>query len=99
MPRWRHELRKTWTLPARSRHRITDSSPIPETKEIPRVRDLALVADKQPGPREEPLQLFLIDLLVDKDLAADLPRPQIHETRAIPLFTHHRLSSPKNHLE
>src|ERR1700730_12759586 len=35
MPRWRHELRNTWTLPARSRHRITDSSPIPETKKSP----------------------------------------------------------------
>ena len=43
--------------------------------------------DKQPGAREHPLQLLAVDLVVDKDLAADLPRRQIDETRPIPLFT------------
>src|SRR5215472_14421897 len=47
-------------------------------KEIPRVRDLAFVADKEPDAREEPFQLLLVDLVVDKDLAADLPRLQVH---------------------
>ena len=39
--------------------------------------------DKQPGPSKEPLQLLLIDLVVDKDLAADLPRGQVDEPGAV----------------
>src|SRR5262245_31463185 len=35
MPRCRHEFRKTWIFPARSRQRSTDSSPIDETKKSP----------------------------------------------------------------
>ena len=56
-------------------------------KEIPRLRDLALVADEQPRAGKEPLQLFPVDLLVNKDLAADLPCRHIDETGPIPLFT------------
>src|SRR6202040_3765998 len=51
----------------------------PRDEEIPRLWNLALVADKQPGAHEEPFQLFPVDLLVDKDLAADPPRVGIHE--------------------
>ena len=47
-------------------------------KVIAGLRHLALVADEQPGAREKPLQLFAVDLLVDKDLAADPPRLQVH---------------------
>ena len=50
---------------------------------IPRLRDLALMADKQPGPRKQPLQLLLVDLLIDKDLAADPPRRQVHQTAPV----------------
>ena len=49
-------------------------------KEIAGLRDLALMADKQPSAREEPLQFLPVDLLVDKDLAADPPRRHIDET-------------------
>src|SRR6516162_4110836 len=55
----------------------------PRDEVIPRLRDLALMANKQPYPREQPLQLLLVDLLVDEDLAADLPRRHIDEPRAI----------------
>ena len=44
------------------------------------------MADEQPGAGEQPLQLLLVDLLVDEDLAADPPRRQIDETRPVPLF-------------
>ena len=52
-------------------------------EEVAGVRDLALVADKEPGAGKDAFQLFLVDLVVDKDLAADLPRRQIDEPRAI----------------
>ena len=42
-------------------------------EEIAGVRDLAFVTDEQPGAGEQPLLLLAVDLLVDKDLAADLP--------------------------
>src|SRR5438270_11803938 len=48
--------------------------------------------DKEPGAREHPLQFLAVDLVIDKDLAADLPRRLIDETLAIPRrpFAHHR---------
>src|SRR5438094_8136677 len=55
-------------------------------KVVPRVLDLALMPDEEPYPREEPLQLLLIDLVVDKDLAADLPGLHVHEPRPVTLF-------------
>ena len=41
--------------------------------------------DKEPGAREYPLQLLAVDLVIYKDLAADLPGCDIDETLAIPL--------------
>ena len=61
-------------------------------EEVAGVRDLALVADEQPGAGEQPLQLLLVDLLVDEDLAADLPRCQIDETAPVP-YCHSRIAS------
>src|ERR1700730_2709841 len=55
-------------------------------KEIPWFWNLALVAYKQPGAGEEPLQFFAVDLLIDKDLAADLPRFHVHETRPVSML-------------
>src|SRR3954447_22665162 len=53
------------------------------------VRDLALVTDKQPGAGEDLLLLLGVDLVVDKDLAADLPRGEIDQTGAITLRACH----------
>src|ERR1700743_167765 len=49
-------------------------------KEITGVRDLALGPDKQPGAGEYPLLLLAVDLVIDKDLAADLPGREIDQT-------------------
>ncbi len=57
---------------------------------VARVRDLALMPDKQPHPGEEPLQLLLVDPLVDEDLAADLPRRHVHQTGPVALFASDR---------
>src|SRR5215472_13094475 len=54
-------------------------------KEVARVWDLALVSDKEPGAGEHTLQLLAVDLVVDKDLAADLPLRQINETGSVAL--------------
>ena len=51
-------------------------------KEIAGVGDLALMADKQPGAGEQPLLLLRIDLVIDKDLAADLAGRPVDEARA-----------------
>ena len=45
---------------------------------IARLFDLAFVSDEQPGPGEDLLQLPLVDLLVYKDLPADLPFRQVY---------------------
>src|SRR5262249_21140459 len=42
-------------------------------EEISGPRDLALVADEEPGAREDPLALLCVDLLAHEDLAADDP--------------------------
>src|SRR5207237_2492586 len=44
------------------------------------------------GAREHPLQFLAVDLVIDKDLAADLPRRHIDETAAISRrpFARHR---------
>ena len=47
------------------------------------VRDLALVSDKEPGAGEDPFLLLGVDLLVDKDLAADLPGLHIDQPRPV----------------
>ena len=60
----------------------------PRDEVIPRLGDLALMADEQPGPRKEPLQLLLVDLVIDEDLAADPPRRQVHQTAPVPLHGH-----------
>src|SRR3954447_9898483 len=57
---------------------------------IARVRNLALVADEQPGTSENLLLLLGVDLVVDKDLATDLPRCEVNETGAITLRARHR---------
>jgi hypothetical protein len=43
-------------------------------EEVAGVWDLALMADKEPSAGKDAFQFFLIDLIVDKDLAADLSR-------------------------
>src|SRR5437868_4708194 len=50
------------------------------------------MSDKEPGAREHPLQFLAVDLVIDKDLAADLPRRHIDETAAISRrpFARHR---------
>src|SRR5437899_2652535 len=40
---------------------------------VARLRDLALVADEEPGAGEDPLELLPVDLLAHEDLAADDP--------------------------
>src|SRR5712691_1213309 len=55
----------------------------PRGGEIAGVGDLALMPDEEPGPGEDPLLLLGVDLLVDKDLTADLPGAQINEAGAI----------------
>src|SRR5260370_42408738 len=55
----------------------------PRGGEIARVGDLALMPDKEPGAREDPLLLLGVDLLVDKDLAADLPGSEIDQARPV----------------
>src|ERR1700730_5095587 len=57
---------------------------------VARVGDLALMPDKEPHPGEEPLQLPLVDLLVDEDLAADPPGRYVPQTRPIARFTRAR---------
>src|SRR5260370_13505254 len=61
-------------------------------EEIAGVRDLALMPDKEPRAGEHPLQFLAVNLVVDKDLATDVPRRRIHETLAIPRcpFARHR---------
>src|SRR5438045_1887146 len=51
--------------------------------EIAGVRNLAFMANEEPGVREDPLQFLLVDRLVDKDLAADLTGLQIDQTRPL----------------
>ena len=63
---------------------------------VARLEDLALVADEEPGPGEDLLQLLPVDLLAHEDLPADDPgvhvdqRLQILEPRAghTPLLDH-----------
>ncbi|HXC14552.1 MAG TPA: hypothetical protein VNV39_17165 [Stellaceae bacterium] len=64
----------------------------PRDEEVAGVRDLAVVADKEPSAGEQPLLLLLVDRLVDKNLAADPPFAQIDQTRPIPFRArgHHR---------
>src|ERR1700720_1457783 len=57
------------------------------------VRDLALMADKEPGAGKDPLLLLGVDRLVDEDLAADLPGLQIDQPRAV---THGHDCPPTN---
>ena len=58
----------------------------PRDEVVARVRDLAFMPDKQPRPCEEPLQLLPVNLLVDKDLAADLPGGHVYQTGPVTLF-------------
>ena len=52
---------------------------------IPGFGDLALMPDKEPGAGKDALQFLGVDPLVDENLAADLPRSQIDETRPVAL--------------
>ena len=40
-------------------------------EEVPRLRDLAFVAEEQPAARKDPLQLLFVDLPLDEDASAD----------------------------
>src|SRR5438094_70210 len=53
-------------------------------EEIAGVRDLALMADKQPGAGEDALLLLGVDRVVDEDLAADPPGLEIDQPGAVP---------------
>src|SRR5713226_9185576 len=55
----------------------------PRGGEIAGVGDLALMPDEEPGAGEDPLLLLGVDLLVDEDLAADLPGSEIDQAGAI----------------
>src|SRR6266568_8731610 len=55
----------------------------PRGREIAGVGDLALMPDEEPRAGKDPLLLLGINLLVDEDLAADLPGVQINEAGAI----------------
>ena len=48
-------------------------------EKIARARDLALVPQEQPGPREDVLELLLVDVRVHEDLTADLAVLEIDE--------------------
>src|SRR5260370_1426353 len=52
-------------------------------EEIAGVGDLALVPDKEPGAGKDLFLLLGVDLLVDEDLAADLPARHVDEAGAI----------------
>src|SRR5439155_14592251 len=48
-------------------------------REVAGSRDLTLVADEEPGSREDLLLLLAIDRLVHEDLAADDPALRVHQ--------------------
>src|SRR5438105_2605604 len=52
-------------------------------KEVTRLRDLALVAQKEPAARENPLLLLFVDLRLNKDAAADQTAIGIDQTTDI----------------
>src|SRR5260370_2044584 len=52
-------------------------------EEIAGAGDLALMPDEKPRSGKDPLQLFPVDLVIDKDLAADMPCRRIDEPLAI----------------
>src|SRR2546421_6649849 len=70
MPRCRHEFRKTWIRPVRSRHRMTDSSPIEDTRKSPGL-GIWLSWPMKSHAREDLVLLPAVDLLVHEDLPAD----------------------------
>src|SRR5205807_7894256 len=47
---------------------------------VARLRDLALVADEEPGAGEDPLELLPVDLVADEDLAADDPALDVDQS-------------------
>jgi len=63
--------------------------------EIAGPRDLAFMADKEPGARKDPLQFLLVDCLVDEDLAADLPGVEVNQARAVTVAVCSRHGSPR----
>ncbi len=48
-------------------------------EEIAGLRDLAVMAQKEPAARKDPLQLLLINLRFDEDAAADMPGAEIDQ--------------------
>src|SRR5262245_13528365 len=48
-------------------------------EEVARPRDLALVAEEEPAPGEDPLQLLLVDLALDEDTATDATVLDVHQ--------------------
>ena len=67
----------------------------PGDDEIAGVRDLALMADEEPATGEDPFELLLVDRLVDKDLAADLPGVEVNQARAVTVAVCSRHGSPR----
>src|SRR5258708_6719004 len=53
-------------------------------KEVTRLRNLALVAQKEPAARENPLLLLFVDLRLDEDATADEPFVGIYQPIYIP---------------
>src|SRR6202044_2369360 len=51
----------------------------PRYEIVARLRDLALVADEQPGAAEQTFKFFLMKLGRDKDLAADQPALRVDQ--------------------
>ena len=63
-------------------------------EEVARLRDLALVADEEPGAGEDLLQLLPVDLLADEDLAADDAPLDVDQTVEAPRLRIHRHRGP-----
>src|SRR4029077_11808077 len=66
----------------------------PRRGEIAGVRDLALMADEEPGAGKDPLLLLGVDLVVDEDLATDLPGLYVDQSGPVTRCTYRHAYLP-----